>query len=125
MSVGSRGVSGKHWCGTVNNYCEEDESMLLSLVDTGVASYIVVGREVGDSGTPHLQVFVQLVKQTRGTAVSKLTRTLGYWQLMYSTSIAASEYCKKDKSFREAGLLASGQGARTDLKSAIEMHATK
>lgn len=53
-----KGPHQKNWCGTVNNYSEVDFDMLKGLFASGVASYVVIGREVGQSGTPHLQVFV-------------------------------------------------------------------
>ena len=53
------GLQSKSWCGTVNNYSEIDEDMLKSLVDKGMATYLVYGHEVAPgTGTLHLQVYV-------------------------------------------------------------------
>lgn len=43
------------WCFTLNNYSEKEYETI-----KGVSCrYIVVGKEVGDSGTPHLQGYIE------------------------------------------------------------------
>ena len=44
------------WCFTLNNYNEEEEVRALALPEE--VSYGVVGKEVGESGTPHFQGYL-------------------------------------------------------------------
>lgn len=94
------GPRAKHWCFTLNNYTPADVDRLSSWPLPGV-DYIIFGREVGASGTPHLQGTVcfqsrkrlQQVKEVVGEAHCSVTRYL-------SQSI---EYCKKDGNVTENG----------------------
>ena len=95
----STGPRAKHWCFTLNNYTPADVDRLSAQIP-GVV-YLVFGREVGASGTPHLQGTVcfqsrkrlQQVKAIIGEAHCTVTRYL-------SQSI---DYCKKDGDFTEWG----------------------
>jgi len=40
----------KHWCFTINNYTAEEATP-----DTSQFFYLVIGKEVGENNTPHLQ----------------------------------------------------------------------
>lgn len=51
-------MRGNDWVFTINNYGDDAIEILRSLVSRKIASYIVFGTEVGESGTPHLQGFV-------------------------------------------------------------------
>lgn len=48
---------GKRYCFTLNNYGEEDYDRLRSVIEAD-ASYGILGKEVGESGTPHIQGYV-------------------------------------------------------------------
>jgi hypothetical protein len=59
-------MSGKHWCFTLNNYTGDNLKRLDSLVETEeIVTYLIYGREVGESGTPHLQGFISFSKAVR------------------------------------------------------------
>jgi len=56
----------KHWVFTLNNYTEEEVNALVSLGNSGIdCTYLIYGRETGDSGTPHLQGFISFPERTR------------------------------------------------------------
>jgi len=96
---------------TLNNYVEPDVARLRAL--GGEVSYLVFGREVGDSGTPHLQGYVVF---NRRVAFATAKRSIGdraHLEVTRGTPEQASDYCKKDGDFEEFGSLPQ-QGKRSD-----------
>jgi len=104
----SRGPLAKHWAGcTLNHYTPEDEAAFLVNVKP-LADYFVYGKEIAPTtGTPHLQFMVCFKTAKRLTAVIKLLPTGGRWFVKSdkSTMLQASDYCKKEGSFVEYGVL--------------------
>lgn len=81
---------------TINNWTEEQYQALFDLD----CQYLVVGEEVGEQGTPHLQGFVYFKLQKSFNVVRKLIPG----HIEKAVAIAqAIEYCKKDGKFREKG----------------------
>lgn len=101
----------RHWCFTLNNYNTENIERLARL--EGEVDYLVYGKEVGESGTPHLQGFVSFgTRVRRSTAIQKV----GQAHFSVARHIQASiDYCKKDGDFVELGTPPGGQGRRNDL----------
>lgn len=95
---------------TLNNPTDEDAKGLL--YDERF-SYIIYGfEEAPTTGTPHLQGYAELVKQTRKNTVNKWYK---WWcEPRRGTQKEAIEYCKKDKKWVENGAPAA-QGKRNDL----------
>jgi hypothetical protein len=103
---------GKNWCFTINNYGPCAVAHLQSL--GGPVVYLVAGREVGASGTPHLQGFVCVSERMRLSQIRTLLGHSPHCEL--ARDIAASiSYCKKDGDFFEVGSMQSGAGSRNDL----------
>lgn len=92
-------MSFRRWVFTLNNYNESDESLLSNLD----CSYLIYGREVGPSGTPHLQGFVVFARTKRLSAVVSLLNRRAHWEPARGTNEEASEYCRKDGNFVEFG----------------------
>lgn len=92
----------KHWCFTINNPGHGD--LPTGFHEGTVFSYIVIGTEIGDSGTKHLQGYCCLLKRARLTAVKKLFPR-AHLERMLGTSLQASVYCKKDGDWVEFGTL--------------------
>lgn len=113
----------KLWCFTINNYTDDIFPLLDELYDSKQVSYICVAREVGASGTPHLQCccrFEQRVSFKR--AKELLGGDIVHIEQMRGTLDQAAEYCKKDGDYYERGQLKS-QGQRqdlTDLQTAVQ-----
>lgn len=107
--------NGKRWCFTINNWTEED----LNTIKAVPHQYLVVGKEISSSGTPHLQGFITFKGKKRLSACKKLHAT-AHWELAKGTSQQASDYCKKDGDFFESGVCPS-QGKRTDLEEACNL----
>lgn len=106
--------ASRRWCFTCNNYTTDT----LTLILKWDVKYLVVGKEIGKNGTPHLQGFVILKKVTRFSGVKKLLKE-AHWEITKGTSLQASDYCKKDEDFEEIGTL-NEQGRRTDLEEVAE-----
>lgn len=106
---------GKRWTFTVNNWEPKDEQLFQELE----CKYLVYGREVGESGTPHLQGFVTFKSNKALTGLKKIHGT-AHWEQALGTSEQNRVYCTKDGDYFEKGDVPS-QGQRTDLKAVCEM----
>ncbi len=75
---------------------------------SGHASYVIVGEEEGDNGTPHLQGFVQWTSRRR-LGFCKERQARAHWEVTRAANLQdAADYCKKDGSFHEFGTLSLG-----------------
>lgn len=98
-------------CFTVNNYTVED---LCTLADAAPAfAYLVVGYETGETGTPHLQGYGELLRQTRFSTVQKYLPR-GWIAARKGTAEQAKAYCLKGGYYTCYGVQ-KRQGNRTDL----------
>lgn len=100
------------FCFTINNYTDADCDSVTALANH--AQYIVCGKEVGESNTPHLQGYVYFENQRTFASVSKkLPRA--HLEKAKGTPAQNREYCKKQNNILlEAGEIPS-QGSRTDV----------
>lgn len=105
----------RNFCFTINNWKEED----ITLAKQIDYKYIIIGKEVGEKGTPHLQGYVELSKQMRLNAVKKFFPR-AHIEERKGTAQQASIYCKKDNNYEELGTI-SKQGQRNDISSTYEM----
>lgn len=105
----------KNWCMTINNY-DEVEIGTIGLKLQTWCIYYVVGKEVGESGTPHLQCFFSLKAKKRMAALKKIFPTAHLEvKSKKSTMREAADYCKKDGDFFEFGVLPE-EGREKGLK---------
>jgi len=86
------------FCFTLNNYTPEE----VEAVKLWDAKYIIFGKEVGESGTPHLQGYVSFQNPKKLTALKKLS-VRAHWEIARGTPKQASEYCEKDGDVFEKG----------------------
>lgn len=85
----------QRWCFTLNNYRTiEQENMILEFKD---AKYMI-GEEVGESGTPHLQGYVEFKKRRRITELKKINERI-HWEPCNNTD-ASIKYCMKDNKYK-------------------------
>lgn len=105
----------KHWVFTLNNYSDDDIVGFSRLVSDKVCSYVIVGRERGDSGTPHLQGYLSCVVRRTLAYLKQNVSQGAHWELRRGSAAQASDYCKKDGQFTEWGELPVDQGNRTDI----------
>jgi len=104
----------KNWCFTLNNYSEDDLSRLETLTEDNSVSYVIYGKEVGESGTPHLQGFISLNKRTTLVKVKELIGSNPHLEIARNVN-ASIQYCKKEGDWKEFGKMGGGKGSRCDL----------
>lgn len=98
-------AQARRFCFTLNNYTPEDVAHIESLylnADNHI-TYLVIGREVGDSGTPHLQGFVCFSRRKTFNVVKALINERIHIEGARGTSDQAATYCKKDGAYTEFG----------------------
>lgn len=100
---------------TINNYTKEDIDKLDSLP----ISYRVIGYEIGESGTPHIQGYAEFDRRVSFGKIKELIPRM-HFERRKGTQKEAVEYCKKDGSFAEAGTRRA-QGDRTDIQN-LKLH---
>lgn len=93
-----------HWCFTVNNPTDEDCKVPLDEI-----TYMIIGKEKGENGTPHWQGYVAFKKRKLLTTVKKMLPR-AHLEIMRGTPKEASDYCKKDGDYTEHGVLPNAQG---------------
>lgn len=92
----------KNLCFTLNNPTIMMDDFIMIISNNLEVEYLVIGEEVGESGTRHFQGFIMLKKKTR---FKKIHDTLFHAHIepLRGTAIQASDYCKKDGMFKELG----------------------
>ena len=87
------------WCFTVNNYNDEEYEALLGTH----CRYVIIGKEVGESGTPHLQGFIQFESLKTLSACRKINYR-AHWEMTKGTIDQNVQYCSKEGHFEERGI---------------------
>lgn len=103
------------YCFTWNNYKEED----INFIKSYKSDYLIFGEEIGESGTPHLQGYIEFAGTKKLETLHKHMPKV-HWEPRRGTQEQAITYCKKDGKFHEQGEKKT-QGERTDLNKIGEM----
>lgn len=132
--MSSREAPAKRWVFTVNNYSNDDFKKVCCFLES--CQYGIVGKEVGASGTPHLQGFLILKDKKRLASLKKLIGVDIHLDRSNAKDINKPiNYCKKGEqskeewnasgiqgpnfgrnaSFNEYGSSKTNQGKRNDL----------
>lgn len=83
---------------TKNNWTEEDYR---ALWEEEKFSYLVMGKEVGENGTPHLQGYAEFHKKSKFAPLSKKYKM--HCEVARGTQEEAIKYCQKDGDWAERG----------------------
>jgi len=98
-------IRSRNWCFTLNNWTEKDRGRLMSMYENKFCRYLVFGHEIAESGTHHLQGYVNFPGPL---SLRQLTKPFPkcHWEAMKGTPLQASDYCKKqDPVYIELGTL--------------------
>ncbi len=108
--------SSKYWIFTYNNYTEESLAQLVLCFKKNQINF-VFGKEVGESGTPHLQGYVEgkvkfrPLEKIKGGPFKKI-----HWEKRKGTRQQAYMYCVKDGNFQSDFVISGAEfNARLDL----------
>lgn len=86
----------KRWCFTLNNYKEGDMEAIIKCCSSNSSNYII-GKEVGESGTPHLQGYIEFNKKIRPLNLIELGC---HWEKAKGNREANIKYCSKDNEYK-------------------------
>lgn len=89
----------RSFCFTLNNYNHTEQEQLRQLS----CKYLIFGREVGDSGTPHLQGYVYFNSAKTLSAAIKAFPRRAHLECAKADAAANYKYCTKDGDFEEFG----------------------
>jgi hypothetical protein len=111
---------------TFNNYCEADIDLLKERWQE-LFKFLIFGREVGERGTPHLQMYGEIKNSMSCSAFKQaLTRIFGgtfntvHIEICNGSAEQNIAYCRKEGDYTELGEPGQ-QGKRNDLASAAKI----
>ncbi|AXH74817.1 MAG: putative viral replication protein [Cressdnaviricota sp.] len=84
----------KNWCFTLNNYTEEQKKYISSIVPW-ICDSAIVGLELGEGGTPHLQGFMEFKKKCRPKTHFEVIPEI-HWEKCKGNKRSNVEYCEKE-----------------------------
>lgn len=89
----------KRYCFTLNNYSDEELNKIIKSADSASILYII-GKEIGESGTPHLQGYINMPVKKSISAVMKLFDNKRiHWEPCKGSEKQNVIYCTKDNNF--------------------------
>lgn len=83
----------------MNNFSEAEREELLGTQ----CQYVIIGRERGAEGTPHLQGFIQFDKPGKTLAAVKKINGRAHWEMTKGNIDQNVAYCSKEGDFEERG----------------------
>jgi len=114
-----------YWCATFNNYTAASYEAVRGWM-TENCTYAVIGKEVAETGTPHLQCYFALKERKRRTFLSRVFDDLGagkpHLEATKANGKLASDYCKKGKQSHEEWDTANAGGPNFGLDADVWEH---
>jgi Putative viral replication protein len=98
-----RADRSKRWCFTLNNYTPEEVESVNRYLSSGEIAYAVYGKEIGDTGTPHLQGYLRLVERKRFATVKNAISGRCHLECAIRSEGEAADYCKKGSDIGDNG----------------------
>lgn len=107
-----------HFLWTLNNYTTDELNQLEKIGLKENVSYMIVGKEIGEQGTPHIQGFTSWKNaKTLKAMIKQMPIRVAKVQVATGTPFQNFKYCSKEKNFIEYGTRPeeNKQGKRNDL----------
>lgn len=115
----------RHWCFTHNNPEGPPDEFIDKVKD--YMTYIVVGQEIGENGTVHLQGYFCLKTKQRLSWIRANICDTAHYEIMRGTPKEASDYCMKDGYYEvhgdlpEAPNVAGGRKRKQEFEEAYDL----
>ncbi len=97
----------RNWCFTLNNPTVDQKHLWLHLAThlkwNERIVYVVMQEELSESGTLHLQGYIEMKNQTRMSRMKSLFGAGYHWEKRRGTQAQAIEYCKKAETRVDGG----------------------
>ncbi len=87
----------RKWCFTLNNYTEDEYNSIIVYTSKKNLKY-VLGKEVGENGTPHIQGYIESKSPMLFTSMKKLLPR-AHWEKGKGNTEQNLNYCSKDGNF--------------------------
>jgi hypothetical protein len=108
-------MTARHWCFTLNNYTQDELDTTEASLRGADFTYVVVGREIGENNTPHLQGYFQCNSPWRLGRCKRIPGlSRAHFEKAKGTGLQNKQYCTKESCWLELGSI-SHQGKRNDL----------
>lgn len=101
-SAKSNIVQSKYWCFTFNNYTVDEFLNIEQSFRVDKIRYII-GQEIGESGTPHLQGYIESPEKIRPQQL-KLSKKI-HWEKIKGSRLQNIVYCAKGGKYKISGLV--------------------
>lgn len=92
----------RKWCLTLNNYTDDEHGTMEQIFVARGARY-VIGEEKGESGTPHLQAYVEFKNPIAFSSMKNMFPRC-HIEKAKGTSEQNYQYCSKEGRFKQSGL---------------------
>lgn len=102
MPPSSSNPQSKSFCFTLNNYTDEEYSGILQFLRDS-SEYFIVGKEIGNSGTPHLQGYCKFIRRYLLTALRHKLSPRIHLEVARGTASDNRVYCSKAGDYEEGG----------------------
>ena len=91
---------GKAWLFTLNNWTEDEFATASAFLSGPTVDYGIIGKEVGESGTPHLQGYCLFRTRARFEQLEKLGGR-AHIERARGSPLSNKEYCSKEGDYIE------------------------
>lgn len=105
----------RSWCFTLNNFTSAEYDAIIALD----CKYLVVGKEVGEEGTPHLQGYIAFLNPVTLAQAKGRLSARAHLERPHGNAAQNRTYCTKEGDFFEKGECPS-QGKRNDIQELVD-----
>lgn len=97
-SSAKRDTAKKAWAFTLNNYTEQEYTDLITFLNSAPDCKYIIGKEVGEKGTPHLQGYIEFGKKQRFSENKAINKRINF-SMAISNREDNVKYCSKEGNY--------------------------